>query len=305
MPSPALPKAARPACSVRATRPPGGSNGPAAWRARRAGLGRPAARLGPEGVVPPGSRTVRVGGRRSRRAPRGTRGRRSLTPGVGVGGVLRASGTVTGTRIAGCRIAGWSREFVPSGGRPLGLDGRVRLTRRSPGPLRIRPLMIRAPPHDRALMVLGRDRSTSPGIVPPRFVTVISLAVAPPVVAWCPVPVVAASRLGVVSSRPVGIVAPAVGVLVAGPGVLAPRSRLLPGLQPAPGLSRPRVRVTPQVAEVTGTAGRVPVRLVSLTGIGGFVARAPSVAAARPATARLVAVVAAAHVPPVSGRRPG
>ena len=263
---------------------------------RRAGLARLAARWGPEGVVPPGSRSVRVGGRRSRGPPRGTRGRRSLTPGVGVGGVLRASGTATGTRITG-----WLREFVPSGGRPLGLGGRVRLTRRPPGPLRIRPLTVRAPPHDRALIVVGRNRSTSPGIVPPCFVTVISLAVAPPAVTFCLVCAVAASPRGVVISRPVGIVAPAVAVLVAGPGVLAPRVRLLPGLQPAPGLSRPRVRLTPQVAEVTGTAGRVPVRLVSRTGIGRPVARAPSVAAAHPATARFVAVVAAAHVPPVSG----
>jgi len=263
---------------------------------RRAGLARPAARWGPEGVVPPGSRTVRVGGRRCRGAPRGTGGRRSLTPGVGVGRVLRASGTATGIRITR-----WLREFVPSGGRPLGLGGRVRLTRRPPGPLRIRPLMVRAPPHDRALIVLGRNRSTSPGIVPPCFVTVITLAVAPPVVTSCPVSAVAASPLDVVTSRPVGIVVPAVGVLVARPGVLAPRARLLPGLQPAPGLSRPRVRLTPQIAEVTGTAGRAPVRLVSRTGIGRLVARVPSVAAAHPATARFVAVAAAAHVPPVSG----
>ncbi len=165
--------------------------------------------------------------------------------------------------------------------------------------------MVRPPPHDRALVVLGRDRSASPGVVPPCWVTVIGPAVVPPVVTSGPVSAMAARPLRVVTSRPVGIVAPAIRVLVPGPGVLAPRARLLPGLEPAPGLSRPRVRVTPQVAEVTGTAGRVPVRLASLTGTGGLVARAPSVAAAHPATARLVAVVAAAHVPPVSGRRPG
>jgi len=161
--------------------------------------------------------------------------------------------------------------------------------------------MVRAPPPDRALIVLGRNRSASPGIVPPCSVTVISLAVAPPVVRSCPVAAVAGSPLGVVTSRPVGIVAPAVGVLVARPGVLAPRARLLPGLQPAPGLGRPRVRLTPQVAEVTGTASRVPVRLGSRTGIGRLVARATSVAAAHPATAGFVVVVTAAHVPPVSG----
>ena len=263
---------------------------------RRAGLARLAARWGPEGVVPPGSRTVRVGGRRSRRPPRGTRGWRSLTPGVGVGGVLRASGTATGTRITG-RL----REFVPAGSRPLGLGGRVRITRRPPWPLRIRPLMVRAPPHDRPLIIVGRNRSTSPGIVPPCFVIVISLAVARPAVTFCLVCAVAAIPRGVVISPPVGIVAPAGAVFVAGPGVLAPRVRLLPGLQPASGLSRPRVRLTPQVAEVTGTSGRSLVRRVSRTGIGRLVARAPSVATAYPATARFVAVVAAAHVPPVSG----
>jgi len=161
--------------------------------------------------------------------------------------------------------------------------------------------MVRVPPHDRALIVLGRNRPASPGIVPPCFVTVIGLAVAPPVVTSCPVPAVAAGPLAVVTSRPVGIVAPAIGVLGAGPGLLAPRARLLPGLQAAPGLGRPRVRLTPQVAEVTGTAGRVPVRLGSRTGIGRLVAPATSVAAAHPATAGFVAVVTAAHVPPVSG----
>lgn len=179
--------------------------------------------------------------------------------------------------------------------------------------------MMRVPPCDRALEILRGNRTAPPGIVPPHLVIGVSATVAGLVAPPWHLPAVAAGPLGVVSTRPVRIAVPAVRarralrtlgagrVLVTRPAVLGRRPWFLPRLEPAPCLSRPRVRLTPQVAQVPGTvAYGVPVlvRLASLLWSGRPIARAPSVTAAdavNPAPAPLVAGVTAAHVPPFSG----